>query len=209
MTIAPEGRWIVGGVFVAAVCIFFVSAAWSSPFWIAALFVAQFFREPTRAVNVGADEIVSAADGKVVFVGRAPSPRGGGDSVKISVFMNVFNVHANRSPAAGEVLESRRFAGKFFNAALDKASDQNERHLIAIQSAHGEIVCMQIAGLLARRVLCYAKTGDSLRGGERYGFIRFGSRADLYLPPHLRPTVALGDSVVAGITRVAAAEPKQ
>ena len=204
MTIAPEGRWIVGGVFVVAAVVAVLAGAWSLPLWAATLFVAQFFREPNRDIDVGENEIVSAADGKVVFVGRAPNPLNGAESLKISVFMNVFNVHANRSPAAGEVSESRRFPGAFFNAALDKASTQNERHLIAIKSAHGEIVCMQVAGLLARRVLCYARVGDRLCGGERYGFIRFGSRADLYLPPNLRPAVALGDSVVAGITRVAA-----
>ena len=203
MTVAPEGRWIVGGAFAAALLASWGWGASSWPLWCAAVFVAQFFREPRRDVNVAADEIVAPADGKIVFVGRAPSPLDGAETIKISVFMNVFNVHSNRSPAGGEVLESRRFPGAFFNAALDKASEKNERHMIAINGVHGTIVCVQVAGLLARRVLCGAKVGDVLRGGERYGFIRFGSRADLYLPPHLRPTAALGDSVVAGITRVA------
>ncbi|MGI9297625.1 MAG: phosphatidylserine decarboxylase [Gammaproteobacteria bacterium] len=205
MTVAPEGRWIVGGAVVVALLasVWLGAAAW--PLWIAVLLVLQFFREPKRDVNVAADEIVSPADGKVVFVGRARSPADGAETVKIGVFMNVFNVHSNRSPAGGAVSESRRFAGAFFNAALDKASEKNERHMIVIDGVHGKIVCVQVAGLLARRVLCHAKVGDTLRGGERYGFIRFGSRADLYLPPHLRPAVALGDSVVAGITRVAAA----
>ena len=204
MTIAPEGKWIVGGAFAAAVVAFLFWGASSWPLWIVAVFVAQFFREPRREIGAAEDEIVSPADGRVVFVGRAESPADGTEAVKISVFMNVFNVHSNRSPASGEVAESKRFAGSFLNAALDKASEKNERHMIVINSAHGKIVCVQIAGFLARRVLCHASVGNVLRVGERYGFIRFGSRADLYLPPHLRPTVALGDSVVGGITRVAA-----
>lgn len=205
MSVAPEGRWIVGGVFVAAAGAFWAWGVLSWPFWVALVFVLQFFREPRRDINVAADEIVSPADGKVVFVGRASSPADGAEAVKISVFMNVFNVHSNRIPAGGAISESRRFAGAFFNAALDKASEKNERHMIVIDGVHGKIACVQVAGLLARRVLCHVKIGDTPQGGERYGFIRFGSRADLYLPPHLRPAVALGDSVVAGITRVASA----
>lgn len=203
MTIAPEGRAIVAAAALVALAatLFWGAAAW--PLWIVAAFAAQFFREPSRQINVGEKEIVSPADGRVIFIGKAEPPGGGEEQIKISVFMNVFNVHANRSPAAGKVLQSRRFPGKFFNAALDKSSAENERHLIEIESAQGNIVCVQIAGLLARRVLCYANTGDMLQGGERYGFIRFGSRADLYLPPHLKPAVALGDKVVAGITRIA------
>lgn len=204
MTIAPEGRLFVGISLAAAIAglVFWGAGSW--PLWIVAAFLAQFFREPHRDIQVAADEIVSPADGQVVFVGRAPSPADGSEMLKISVFMNVFNVHANRSPVTGEVTQSQRFAGSFFNAALDKASEKNERHMLAINSEHGTIVCVQVAGLLARRVLCYAQTGDTLTGGERYGFIRFGSRADLYLPTHLRPMVALGDKAVAGITRVAA-----
>ncbi|MGI9306667.1 MAG: phosphatidylserine decarboxylase [Gammaproteobacteria bacterium] len=208
MTVAPEGRAIVGGAFAVALAAAWFAGAASWPFGFAALaavFTAQFFREPARAVQVADNEIVSPADGRVVFIGRAQSPTGK-DAVKVSVFMNVFNVHANRSPAAGRVLQSRRFPGAFFNAALDKSSERNERHMIEIESALGAVACVQIAGLLARRVFCYAKEGDILAGGERYGFIRFGSRADLYLPPHLKPAVALGDSVVGGITRIAAAE---
>lgn len=204
MTIAPEGRWIVGGVFAVCLLMSFVSGAAALPLWLIFVFVLQFFRDPKREVNVAANEIVSPADGRVVFIGRAPSPADGAEMVKISVFMNVFNVHANRSPVDGQVSQSQRFPGAFFNAALDKASEKNERHMLVIDGVHGKIVCVQVAGLLARRVMCYAGEGDKLRGGERYGFIRFGSRADLYLPLHLRPAVALGDSVVAGITRVAA-----
>ena len=203
MTIAPEGRLIVGVVLAAAIVTAFVWGVMSWPLWVVALFVAQFFRDPKRNIKVSDDEVVSPADGRVVFVGRALSPADGAEMIKISVFMNVFNVHVNRSPMTGKVVRSQRFAGSFFNAALDKASEQNERHMIVIDGGHGEITCVQIVGLLARRVLCYAKEGDMLSGGERYGFIRFGSRADLYLPLNMKPAVALGDTVVAGITRVA------
>ena len=203
--IAPEGRVIVGITLVATLLAALLWGASSWPLWVVLVFIAQFFREPQRTIVAAAGDIVSPADGRVIFVGRAPSPADGATALKISVFMNVFNVHANRSPTAGAVTQSQRFAGSFFNAVLDKASAGNERHLITISSAHGPVACMQIAGLLARRVLCYAQAGDSLATGERYGFIRFGSRADLYLPLHLVPAVALGDKVTAGITRVAAA----
>lgn len=204
MSIAPEGRIIVAAA-AAAAALVTALFGWNLPAlfaWAAVLFVAQFFREPARRIIASDQDIVSPADGKVVFVGPAPAPDGK-ESLKISVFMNVFNVHSNRSPAAGGVSESRRFPGAFFNAALDKSSERNERHMLAIDSAHGKIFCVQVAGLLARRVLCHARVGDSLKTGERYGFIRFGSRADLYLPLHLRPAVALGDKVLAGITVMA------
>ena len=117
--------------------------------------------------------------------------------------MNVFNVHANRAPVSGKVVLSERRGGGFLNAALDKASEENERHLIVIDSELGQITCVQIAGLLARRVLCYANVGDRLEAGQRYGFIRFGSRADLYLPETFHPTVSLGDKVAAGMNCLA------
>lgn len=207
MSIAPEGRMIVGAALLAALVAALVWGVGSWPLWAVLVFVAQFFREPARTIAATADDIVAPADGQVVFVGRAQSPADGAAALKISIFMNVFNVHVNRSPTAGAVTQSQRFAGSFFNAALDKASARNERHLVVIDSVYGAIACMQIAGLLARRVLCYAKTGDSLTAGERYGFIRFGSRTDLYLPPHLLPAVALGDKVTAGVTRMAALAP--
>lgn len=203
MTIAPEGRLLVGVIAAAAIIASFFLGVMSWPLWLILLFVGQFFRDPKRDIQVADDEVVSPADGRVVFVGRAPSPADGSEKIKISVFMNVFNVHVNRSPMTGKVVRSQRFPGSFFNAALDKASEQNERHMIVIDGVHGEITCVQIAGLLARRVLCYTKEGDMVSGGERYGFIRFGSRADLYLPLDMKPAVALGDSVTAGITRMA------
>ena len=165
--------------------------------------VAQFFREPKRAAPADAGAILSPADGRVVFVGAAASPADDAPALKISIFMNVFNVHANRAPVSGEVIASRRLGGRFFNAALDKSSQHNERHQLTIRAAFGTVVSMQIAGLLARRILCYARVGDRLRVGQRYGFIRFGSRVDVYLPAHCRPAVAIGDKIYAGLDAIA------
>ena len=137
-------------------------------------------------------------------VGRARDPYSGRDALLVSVFMNVFNVHSNRSPVDGEVVEVRYFPGRFLNAALDKASLENERNAVLIRTAAGdEVTCVQIAGLIARRILCYAKPGDRLARGERYGFIRFGSRVDVYLPTTARPRVAVGDKVHATETILA------
>ena len=120
------------------------------------------------------------------------------------ISLNIFNVHSNRSPIAGEIIEKTYIQGKFFNAAFDKASENNERNSLIIKAKNGHLVCcVQIAGLIARRILCYAKEGDYLRQGQRYGFIRFGSRLDLYLPLTAVPKVAIGDKVTAGETLVA------
>lgn len=210
MRLAREGWGIVGAVAL-LVLLATVGAGWAAwPGWLLLLFFLQFFRDPIRAVNANvADNVVLApADGRVVFVGRADAPiADGGERIKISVFMNVFNVHSNRAPVSGGVVRSQRFAGKFFNAALDKSSTNNERHLLGIKTPSGEIFCVQIAGLLARRVFCYAAVGDMLSAGARYGFIRFGSRVDVYLPPACRPTVTIGDHVAAGIHAIAELSP--
>lgn len=181
----------------------FVGLAAALPLWLLLLFVLQFFRDPARVINPTPRAVLAAADGRVVFVGSGTCPLDGSDKLKISVFMNVFNVHANRAPVAGEVVHSERFPGSFFNAALDKASHENERHLIAIDTPDGRVVAVQIAGLLARRVLCYVKKGEAIVSGQRYGFIRFGSRVDVYLPPDCRPQVGLGDKTVGGVSILA------
>lgn len=126
------------------------------------------------------------------------------DALKISVFMNVFNVHSNRSPVDCTVVQGWYNAGSFLNAALDKASVENERNALHLRTADDlDITCVQVAGLIARRILCYVKPGDALSRGERYGFIRFGSRVDLYLPADAAPRVAVGDKVYATSTIVA------
>jgi phosphatidylserine decarboxylase len=147
---------------------------------------------------------VAPADGRIVAVEKADDPYLKRKSTKVSVFMNVFNVHSNRSPVDGEVREAWYNAGSFLNAALDKASVENERNALWLRADAGQdVTCVQIAGLIARRILCYVKAGDRLKRGERFGFIRFGSRVDLYLPGEARVKVELGQKVYAGSTIVA------
>jgi phosphatidylserine decarboxylase len=183
---------------------------WSIPLWVAALFILQFFRDPPREVPDDPRAVVSPADGRVVAVERARDPWLERDALKVSVFMNVFNVHSNRSPVDGTVKKRWYHAGSFLNAALDKASTENERNALWLRTRGGDdVTCVQIAGLIARRILCYVDEGAELARGQRYGFIRFGSRLDIYLPPGAEVKAALGDKVYAAqsvIARLAAHE---
>jgi phosphatidylserine decarboxylase len=177
---------------------------WSIPFWLAVLFVLQFFRDPARPVPEGEGLVLCPADGRVLVVGRERDPYLQRDALKISIFMNVFNVHSNRSPVSGTVQAVTYSAGTFLNASLDKASAENERNALHLRTDDGvDVTCVQIAGLIARRILCYVKAGDRLAAGDRYGFIRFGSRVDVYVPPDSRPRVAIGDKVKATSTVLA------
>jgi len=172
--------------------------------WLVFAFVLQFFRDPGRVIPQGARAVLSPADGRVVKVERARDPYLDRDALKISVFMNVFNVHSNRSPVDGVVMNVWYNAGSFVNAALDKASLENERNAMHLATVRGQdVTCVQIAGLIARRILCYAKVGDTLARGQRYGFIRFGSRVDVYLAPDAVAKVAIGDRVRATATVIA------
>lgn len=200
-----------GWAFLAAttlLALFLTWAGWwllAAVTWLAVLFIAQFFRDPPRVAPAQAKTVLSAADGKVVLVERARDPYLDRDALKISVFMNVFNVHSNRSPVDGEVKNKWYHAGSFLNAALDKSSLENERCALHIATPDQfDVTCVQVAGLIARRILCYAGPGDHLTRGQRYGFIRFGSRVDLYLPADATPRVAVGDVVRATATIVAA-----
>jgi phosphatidylserine decarboxylase len=176
---------------------------WSWPLWIIFIFVLQFFRDPQRIAALGRDLVLSPADGRIVVVEKANDPYAGREALKISVFMNVFNVHSNRSAVSGLVKEIQYFPGKFVNADLDKASTENERNAVVID-ANGQIVTLvQVAGLIARRILCYIHVSDRLKAGERYGFIRFGSRVDVYLPLTAEPLVSVGDKVYATNTALA------
>ena len=179
-------------------------AVWSIPLWIIALFVLQFFRDPPREIPQDADAVLSPADGRVVAVERVNDPYVQREAIKISVFMNVFNVHSNRSPVDGVVQQAWYFPGKFLNADLDKASTENERNALWLKTANGaDITSVQVAGLIARRILCYVKAGDVLTRGQRYGFIRFGSRVDVYLPLNASVKVGIGDKVSATTTILA------
>jgi phosphatidylserine decarboxylase len=196
--IAREGWPFLAGTVVVAVLVTLWSPPVSIIFWIIALFVLQFFRDPPRMAPDSAAAVLSPADGRVVAVETVRDPYADRDALKISVFMNVFNVHSNRAPVDGQVMDVQYFPGKFFNAALDKASLENERNAMVLRTPGGHVVtAVQVAGLVAKRILCYARKGDPLVRGQRYGFIRFGSRVDVYLPPAARPRVALGDKVSA------------
>jgi phosphatidylserine decarboxylase len=203
--IAREGWPFLAIAFVASVLVHsFLGFAWALPFWAATLFVLQFFRDPGRAVPEDPQAVLSPADGRIVAVGKARDPYLDRDALKISVFMNVFNVHSNRSPVDGTVKQRWYHAGSFLNAALDKASLENERNALWLRTRGGaDVTCVQIAGLIARRILCYVDAGAELARGQRYGFIRFGSRVDLYLPADAEPKAALGDKVYATETILA------
>ena len=203
--IAREGWPFLAAALVAALLVAgWAGFGWSVPFWLAALFVLQFFRDPAREVPDDPLAVVSPADGRVVAIEKARDPWLERDALKISVFMNVFNVHSNRSPIDGTVVRRWYHAGRFLNAALDKASLENERNALQLRTADGrDVTCVQIAGLVARRILCYVEAGASLERGQRFGFIRFGSRVDVYLPPEAQAVAALGDKVFAAETVLA------
>lgn len=172
--------------------------------WIAFAFVLQFFRDPARTIPGAPNAVLSPADGRIVKVEKVRDPYLDRDALKISVFMNVFNVHSNRSPVDGSVVARWYHPGSFLNAALDKASLENERNALHLRTAAGQdVTCVQIAGLVARRILCYVDAGAALKRGDRYGFIRFGSRVDVYLDPAAVPKVAVGDKVAATETILA------
>jgi phosphatidylserine decarboxylase len=167
-----------------------------------------FFRDPRRAVPQAEGLVVSPADGVVSLIEPAVPPvelgLGPEALTRISVFMSVFNCHVNRAPVAGRVVAVAYRAGKFLNASLDKASDDNERNGLCLELADGrKVAVVQIAGLVARRILCWTREGQSLRTGERFGLIRFGSRLDVYLPPGVPSLVAVGQTMVAGETVIA------
>jgi len=203
--IAREGWPFIAVVAVIALLIQLLAGfgmAW--PFWLLLIFVLQFFRDPARVIPSQANAVLCPADGRVVAVETAHDPYAKREALKISVFMNVFNVHSQRSPVDGAVAEVQYFPGAFLNASLDKASLENERNALVIRTGSGHTVtAVQIAGLVARRILCYVHNGEPLMRGQRYGFIRFGSRVDVYLPADSRARVAIGEKVYASSTILA------
>lgn len=201
--IAREGwPYLIGSALV-AVAASLALGGWSLPFWLWTLFVLQFFRDPMRVPPADVDAVICPADGRIVAVEKVRDPYLDREALKISVFMNVFNVHSNRSPVDGVIKGRWYMPGSFVNADLDKASTENERNALWIAAERGDVTCVQIAGLIARRILCYVKEGDALARGQRYGFIRFGSRVDVYLPVDARSEVSLGDKVKATHTILA------
>jgi phosphatidylserine decarboxylase len=188
--------------------VYYFSNFWGAlPFLLISLFIIQFFRDPKRSIPQEANAILSPADGKVICIEPSHDVYQDVPALKISVFMNVFNVHSNRSPVDGEVVDLQYIPGKFINADFDKASAENERNAMVLKTNKGQkISVVQIAGLVARRILCYPKVSHALSRGERYGFIRFGSRVDVYLPLDAKPLVTIGQKVKATETILAKLE---
>ena len=168
------------------------------------VFIAFFFRNPNRNVPTEAGLVVAPADGRIVAVEEGvPAPHTEKKSTKVSIFMSVLNVHINRFPVAAKVKGITYHPGKFLVASVDKASDHNERNAIVLEDDHGrEFTVVQIAGLVARRIICYLRKGDDCERGDRFGLIRFGSRVDIYMPPEASAKVSVGDRVRAGETIV-------
>ncbi|XPV77253.1 MAG: phosphatidylserine decarboxylase family protein [Desulfovibrio sp.] len=191
----------------AFITLVFAVAGWiyvALPFVGLTLFVGHFFRDPERVQPHDENKVVSPADGKVIKIEREIDPITGVEKQVVAVFMNVFNVHVNRTPVAGTVKEIQYIPGKFINASFDKASTDNERCGMEIVTDAGESFTMvQIAGLIARRIVCWAEKGDKLGRSERYGLIKFGSRVDLYIPDGYSVLTKVGDKVVAGETPLA------
>lgn len=199
--IAKEGWVIIAVGFVAALIFGSFSQILGLIVWLFVIFCLQFFRDPMRKPSGDEWAILAPADGKVIAIEKCEDPIRKVSSLKVSIFMNVFNVHSNRSPINGKVIARKYFQGSFVNADFNKASLENERNALVIRHAVSdtEITCIQVAGLVARRILCYVTPNDNLLRGQRYGFIRFGSRVDLYLPEDIQLRVAIGEHVVAGV----------
>ena len=204
----PEG-WRFVSVFAAVTLVLFW--LWEPLGWLGVgltVWCYYFFRDPVRSVPQGDSLILSPADGVISLIEPAVPPAelglGPQPLLRVSVFMSVFNCHVNRMPVGGTVQTIAYRPGTFVNASLDKASEDNERNALLIQTQDGtKVAVVQIAGLVARRILCFAKPGQSLRAGDRFGLIRFGSRLDVYLPPGVAPLVGLGQTMVAGETVMA------
>jgi phosphatidylserine decarboxylase len=209
-SIHPEGRKFVVGA--AAITLFAFLLDWDLIAWPLTgltLWVAAFFRDPIRTTPRSDKLIVAPADGLITMIARVPPPpelRGAdalaeSEYTRVSIFMSVFDVHINRSPVSGRIKRIAYVPGKFVNADLDKASEDNERQHFLVEGADGRrIGFTQIAGLVARRILSFVKEGDTVEAGQRVGLIRFGSRVDVYLPPDAAPRVALGQRSIAGET---------
>ncbi|MEQ9694703.1 phosphatidylserine decarboxylase [Shimia sp. SDUM112013] len=204
----PEGRKFVA-IFAAVTAVLFLVSSVLG--WIGVgltVWCYYFFRDPVRATPVRDGLIVSPADGVVSLIEKAvpPAELGMPDEAltRVSVFMSVFNCHVNRAPVAGRIAAIAYRPGKFFNASLDKASSDNERNSLCIEMADGrKIAVVQIAGLVARRIVCFSATGDTVKTGERFGLIRFGSRLDVYLPDDVHPMVSVGQTMISGETVLA------
>lgn len=204
----PEGWRFVAAFGAVTLLLFWL---WEPLGWVGlglTVWCYYFFRDPVRSVPLDENLVLSPADGIVSLIEPAvpPAELGMGPQAltRVSVFMSVFNCHVNRAPVGGQITAISYRPGAFLNASLDKASEDNERNSLAIRMADGrQIAVVQIAGLVARRILCFSRVGQVLRSGDRFGLIRFGSRLDVYLPEGVEPMVAIGQTMIAGETVLA------
>lgn len=212
MNFAREGYPFIGIAMALAVAAFALALARRSwALWllalvvtVLALWVAYFFRDPERTGERGAHIVVAPADGKLIMITEVDEPAFvGGKAVRLSIFMNVFNVHVNRYPVDGVVRYVHYNPGKFLNAAAEKSSLENEQSSVGIESGPNRILVRQIAGLVARRIVTYSREGDQVKQGDRMGLIRFGSRVDVFIPPSATLRVRLGELTTAGTTVLA------
>lgn len=203
--IAREGWPILFGLLAITIVFWLLDFDFLTFFaFVAFVFALQFFRDPARELPEDPRAVVSPVDGRVCKVEPAVNPETGEDAIKISIFMNIFNVHSQKAPLSGVVEKVTYTPGLFLNADLDKASTENERNAVTVRTDEGRLITfIQVAGLVARRIVCYAKVGDRLERGERYGFIRFGSRVDLFLPTDAEIKVSIGEKVTGTMTTVA------
>lgn len=203
--IACEGWPILAGALIAVIVSWMLDLGIITfLFFVFLVFAFQFFRDPAREAPEDPRAVVSPVDGRVCKVEKCTNPETGEDAVKVSIFMNVFNVHSQKSPVAGVVEKVTYTPGLFVNADLDKASTENERNAVTVRMADGRrITFIQVAGLVARRIICYATIGQELARGERYGFIRFGSRVDVYLPADAEIVAQIGDKMTGVSSTIA------
>jgi phosphatidylserine decarboxylase len=197
--LAREGYVFFVPVGIVALMLAALSFYWAAAvFFLLFLFIVNFFRDPNRIIPQEKNAIISPADGKVVEIVKENDPFLNQPSTRVSVFLNVFDVHINRIPISGRIENLTYNKGKFLNAASPKASLDNEQTALLIDDGRHKVVVKQIAGLIARRIVCWAKVGDEFKSGERFGLIRFGSRADIFVPEGSRLTISLGDRVAGG-----------
>ena len=216
MSFAREGLVFIGIGIVLAAAALTAAVMWRSwPLWllafvltILALWVAYFFRDPERTGQRGGEVVIAPADGRIVMITEVDEPAFlHGKALRISIFMNVFNVHVNRYPVSGTVRFVHYNPGKFLNAATDKSSLENEQMSVGIEDGSLRVLVRQIAGLVARRIVTYSREGDQVEQGERMGIIRFGSRVDVFLPTSAVPAVKVGETTTAGVSVIARLGP--
>ncbi|MFQ5700916.1 MAG: phosphatidylserine decarboxylase [Acidobacteriota bacterium] len=195
--------YLFAGILLTVVLAWAAGLAYAVAAGIVTVGIAWFFRDPARVVAVNERHVLSPADGRVVGIvpDAHPGQTGG---PRVSIFLSIFNVHVNRAPAAGRITGIRYQAGSFLPAFRDKASERNEQNLICMETANGPVAFKQIAGAVARRIRCWKRAGDTVAQGDKVGFITFGSRVDLFLPPNVEMKVTVGEKVRGGLTIIAA-----